>query len=104
MLETVYGESAMKHRTVYKWVDWFKEVRESVNDNTREGRPSTSRVGESIQHVHDLVMSGCRITPRIITDKVGISKGSVQTILKEKLNVWKLCAKIVMKVLTQEQK
>jgi hypothetical protein len=28
MLETVYGESAMKRRTVYKWVDWFKEGRE----------------------------------------------------------------------------
>jgi transposase len=25
MLETVYGESAMKRRTVYKWVDQFKE-------------------------------------------------------------------------------
>jgi hypothetical protein len=30
MLETVYGESAMKRRTVYKWVDCFKEGRESV--------------------------------------------------------------------------
>jgi hypothetical protein len=34
MLETVYGESAMKRRTVYKWVEWFKEGRESVDDNT----------------------------------------------------------------------
>jgi transposase len=104
MLETVYGESAIKHRTVYKWVDRFKEGRESVDDNTREGRPSMSRVGENIQHVHNLVMSDHRITTRIITDKLGISKGSVQTILKEDLNMWKLCAKIVLKVLTQEQK
>jgi hypothetical protein len=28
----------------------------------------------------------------------------VQTILKEDLNMWKLCAKIIPKVLTQEQK
>jgi transposase len=33
MLETVNGESAMKRRTVYKWVDRFKEGRESVDDN-----------------------------------------------------------------------
>jgi hypothetical protein len=33
MLKTVCGESAMKHRTVYKWVDWFKEEWESINDN-----------------------------------------------------------------------
>jgi hypothetical protein len=30
MLETSYGESAVRRRTVYKWVDWFKEGRESV--------------------------------------------------------------------------
>jgi transposase len=90
MLETVYGESAIKHRTVYKWVDRFKKGRESVDDNTQEGHPSTSRVGENIQCVHDLVMSDRRITTRIITDKLGISKGSVQTILKEDLNVYDL--------------
>jgi histone-lysine N-methyltransferase SETMAR len=45
-----------------------------------------------------------RITTRIITYKLGISKGSVQTILKEDLNMGKLCAKIVPKILTQEQR
>jgi transposase len=48
MLETVYGESAIKCRTVYKWVNQFKEGWESVNDNVQEGRPSTSRVGDNI--------------------------------------------------------
>ena len=32
ILEMVYGESAMKRRTVYKWVNRFKEGRESVDD------------------------------------------------------------------------
>jgi hypothetical protein len=85
---------------VYKWVDWFKEGRESIGDKAQEGRPSISCVGENIQCVHDLVMSDHRIITRIITDKLGISKGSVQTILKEDLNMRKLCAKIVSKVLT----
>jgi transposase len=96
MLEIVYGESAMKRRTVYKWVDQFKEGRESVNHNAQEGHPSISRVGENIQRVHDLVMSDRRITTRIITDKLEISTGSVQTILKEVLNMRKLYAKIVL--------
>jgi transposase len=90
MLETVYGESAMKRRTVYKWVDRFKEGREGVDDNAREGRPSTSRVGGNFQRVHDLAMSDRRISTRIITDKLGISIGSVQAILKEDLNVYDL--------------
>jgi hypothetical protein len=104
MLETVYGESAMKSRTVYKWVVQFKEGQESIDDNTQERLPSTSRVRENLQHVQDLLMSDHHIATRIITDKLGISKGSVQTILKEDLNMQKLCAKIVPKVLTQEQK
>jgi hypothetical protein len=32
MLENMYGESAMKHRTVYKWVGLFKEGWESVDN------------------------------------------------------------------------
>jgi C4-type Zn-finger protein len=103
MLETVYGEPAMKLRTVYTWVDRLQEGWESVDDNAQEGCPSTSRVGENIQRVQDLVMSDRSTTTRIITDKLGISKASVQTILKEDLNMRKLCAKIVPEVLAQEQ-
>ena len=33
MLEMVYGESAMTRRTVYKWVDRFKEGRESTQES-----------------------------------------------------------------------
>jgi hypothetical protein len=47
----MYGESAMKRRNVYKWMDRFKEGRESVDDEARAGHPSTSRVDENIQRV-----------------------------------------------------
>jgi ribosomal protein S25 len=85
-------------------VDRFKDGLETFDDNVQEVRPSTLRAGENIQRVHDLVMSDRHITTRMITDKLGIIKGSVQIILKEDLNMLKLCAKIIPKVLTQEQK
>jgi hypothetical protein len=44
MLEMVCGESAMKCRTVYKWVDRFKAGRESVDDDTRAGCKSRSKI------------------------------------------------------------
>jgi ribosomal protein S25 len=108
MLEMVYGESAMKHRTVCKWVDRFKEGRESVDDEVHAGRPSTSRVDENVQRVYDLVKRDRRITPGMIAEKLGISKGNVHTILKEEilkedLYMRKLCAKIVPEVLIDEQ-
>jgi hypothetical protein len=104
MLEMVYGEFAMKCRTMYKRVDRFKEGRKSGDDDPCAGRPSTSCVDENIQRVYDLVKADCRITTRMIAEKVGISNGSVQTILKEDFNMRKLCAKIVPKVLTDKQK
>jgi transposase len=103
MLEMVYGESAMKRKTVYKWVDRFKEGTESVDDDARAGRSSTSHVDENIQRVYDLVKADSRITFRMIAEKLGVSNGSVQTILKEDLNMRKH-AKIVPKVLTGDQK
>lgn len=33
MLETMYEKSVMKRRTIYKWVDRFRERRESVDDD-----------------------------------------------------------------------
>jgi transposase len=73
MLEMAYGGSAMKRRTVYKWLDLFKGGRESVDDEARAGRPSTSRVDENIQPVYDLVKADRRITTRMIAEKLGIS-------------------------------
>jgi predicted transcriptional regulator len=77
--------------------------RESVGDDARAGRPSTSRVDENIQRGYDLVKADRRITTGMIAEKLGISKVSVQTILKKDLNMGKLCAKIVSNVLTDEQ-
>jgi transposase len=93
----VYSEFAMKRRTVYKWMNRFKEGRESVDDDACMGHPSTSHVDENIQPVYDLVKSDCRITTRMIAEKLGISNGSVQTILKIDLKMQKLCEKLFRK-------
>jgi len=60
-------------------------------------------VDENIQRVHDFVKADY-IETRLIAEKLRISNGNVQTILKEDLNMRKLCAKIIPKVLTDEQK
>ena len=77
----------MKRRTVYKWVNRFKEGKEIVDDDARAGRPSTSRVDENIQRVHDMVKTNRRIIIRMIAKKLGISNDSVHIILKEDLHM-----------------
>lgn len=63
----------------------------------------TLSVKENIQCVHDLIMLEYCITTKVNANELGINKNSVQTILSKNFNMWKLYAKIVPKVLTQEQ-
>lgn len=63
----------------------------------------------NIQYVYNLVKPDSWITARMIAEKHGINNNSIlaylkQAVLKEVLNIWKLWAKIVPKVLTDGQK
>ena len=42
MLQQVYGEYALKERTVLKWVQRFREGHEDPKDDARSGRRSAS--------------------------------------------------------------
>lgn len=75
-----------------------------MKGDERRGRPKISCADENMKKVRDLVLSDRRITTRMIGKDLRISKGSLQTIWKDDLHMRKLCAKIVPKVLTDEQK
>ena len=91
MLQQVYGECALKERTVFKWVQRFREGREDPKDDARSGRPSTSSGNENIDRVRSLVLSDRQLTVRMIAE-LGLGKSSVHTILTEHLDMKKgLC-------------
>ena len=104
MLQQVYGECALKERTVFKWVHRFREGREDPKDDARSGRPCTSSGNENIDHMHSLVLSDCRLAVRIIAEELCLGKSSIYTILTEHLDMKKVCANIIPKLLTPEQK
>jgi transposase len=43
MLQLVYGDAAVTMKMVYKWFEQFRNSCESVEDEERSGRPSTSK-------------------------------------------------------------
>jgi len=94
MLQQVYGEDALKERTVFKWVQRFREGREDPKDHARSGRPSTSSGNENIDRVHSLMLSDRRLTVRMTAEEPGLGKSSIHTILTEHLEMNKVCAKI----------
>jgi len=74
-----------------------------MDEDPRSGRPSTS-TDVYIDAVCDLTLQNRRLTIREIAEDVGISFGSCQAILTEKLNVHHIATKFVPCVLTEDQK
>jgi len=104
MLVQVDGDNAMKKTAVYRWVKRFSEGRESVTDEERSGPPATSRTEENIAKIRQIVHENSRLTVRSIAEQVNIDREIVRKILTEDLDMRKVCAKMVPKELTKEQK
>ena len=104
MLQQVYGEDAMGRTQLFEWHKKFKEGREDLADDPRSGRPSTSRHEDNIQHVKQLVRSDRRLTVRMIAEELAINKSTVWSIISEDLGMRKVCAKMVPKLLSNDQK
>jgi len=48
---TQYGDNTLPQRSIYEWIEMFKNGRTSVMDAERSGRPSTSTTDEKLEAV-----------------------------------------------------
>ena len=101
-LAYVYGSSAPSYAQVKFWVGEFKRSRTSL-DEVRSGRPLDATNEEMCKKVRDLVYSDRRIQVEEIAQALGISHGSVSTILHDRLDMRKLTAHWASKSLSHEQ-
>ena len=88
----------------FRWVKAFKAGKFSFEDDTHPGRPKTSVTKANITAVKIVVEHDARLSVRDIASCTGISEGSVQTILKKRLDLRKVCTSWVPHLLTEEQK
>ena len=77
----------MSRTQVKLWYNRFKEV------DVRPGRPSTLTTDENIEAVKKMILDIHRISIREVTDDVGISFGSCQTIFTDVLGMKPAAAK-----------
>jgi hypothetical protein len=55
MLQTVYGDEALSHSSVFEWFERFRDGREDLQDDPSSGCPSTSLNADTITNVHEMV-------------------------------------------------
>ena len=106
LIQKAYGDAALSRTTRFEWHKRFQEGRESVKDDKRTGRPTTSRTDDNIAAVDKMVKADRKVTSRLIADTLGIPKNMVLWILREGLKN-ESCAQdsaaIIRQFLTQKQ-
>ena len=80
-LQQAYGEHAVTRAQVFRWHKVFLDNRLIVEDETRFGRPCTSKTDESVTKVRDLVRSDRRLTVRMIGSELNLNHQTVHDIL-----------------------
>ncbi|XP_011858412.1 PREDICTED: putative uncharacterized protein FLJ37770 [Vollenhovia emeryi] len=104
LIKAAYGDNAMSRSGVFEWHKLFREGREEVEDAQRSGRTSTTKSDENVARVKTLLNSDRRLSLSLISEELGIAKTQVYEIVTENLAMRKVCAKLVPRVLTDEQK
>ena len=88
-LAATLDDNALSYATIKNWAVLFKAGRESVDDDSRSGCPTSAVTDESVKDVEKFVVKDRRVSVRQIASEMGISVGSVETILHDRLNLFK---------------
>ena len=91
-MTVVYSECAPSYAMVKRWAAEFHQGRSSLEDEPRLGRPSYAVCEKNCRAVENTALQNCQVNVQLIADTVGISTGSVKTILLEHLLIRKVCA------------
>ena len=78
----------------YNWMNEFKCDRTSTCNAPRTGRPIEAATLEIFDKIHDIVLTDRRVKVRELVEAIGISYGTVISILYEQLEYDKAIDKI----------
>jgi len=103
-LTEAYGDATLLKTMVFKWHKAFKEGRENVEDGPHSGKPISSTNDQNVEVVRVVVAKDRRLSVMMIAEETGLDKNAVHGILTDHLHMQKICAKVVLKILSVEQK
>ncbi|KAJ8728788.1 hypothetical protein PYW07_006484 [Mythimna separata] len=100
----VYQDSAPSLSTIQKWSSEFKRGRESIEDDPRAGGPICAATEENVKLVEKLVLEDARVRVKTLAKMTKLSVGTIHTILHERLNLSKVSARWLPRMLSALQK
>ena len=103
-LTEAYGDATLSRTMVFKWHRPFKGGRENVEDDPRSGSPISSTNDQNVEVVWVVMAKDRWLSVGMIVEETGEDKNAVHRILTDHLHMWKICAKLVLKILSVEQK
>ena len=103
MLQEAYGEFVLPYSTARRWYKLFKEGRQSISKEDGPGDPVTALKEVNSNTAAVIVREDRRITLRSLSEILKISLGSTHTLVTEKLNMRRICARWVPRLLILEQ-
>jgi len=103
MLQEAFGYNAMSQSKAFLLYKRFKDGRTSVDDDERSGRPSTSTTPENIAEVREVILADRRQTIHDVCEIVRLSYGTVRRILADNLNMRRISARFVPRLLSGDQ-
>ncbi|XP_073941240.1 protein GVQW3-like [Choristoneura fumiferana] len=95
-----FGDSCPSDFTIMFWSKQFKCVRDGLEDDLRSGRPISAVTEENVAHVKKNILEDRRVKQWKIARDVGVSKERVNTIIHEHLNMSKVSARWVPRMLS----
>lgn len=96
----VFGSSCSSEFVIKFWSRQFKLGRESLEDDPRSGRPVSAVTDENVARVKKIILEDRRVKQWEIARDVGFSKERVNEIIHEHLNMSKVSARWVPRMLT----
>lgn len=103
-LRAQYGDQCLSKSRVFEWSKSFRDGRTHVANEPHVRRAATSVNRENEEKVNALIQEDRRVTVRQISQNLQISVGSVEEIIKNKLEYRKVSARWIPRLLTEEHK
>ena len=75
-----------------------------MRDDERCGRSKEVRIPELIGQIKIFMNKDRHVSIEILSAQFDVSVGTVHTIIREELKMWKICSKFVPRVLREDQK